>query len=77
MKSYRLTVQRTDRYIAHIWVDGDSQEDAQQRFQHQLESRQCSQIEDAEMWGEAYFYQVAKADPYDAQFEVIDIEEDA
>lgn len=76
MKSYRITVQRTDRYIAHVYVEGDSEEDAAERFKHQLESNACSQIEDTEMWGEAYYYQIVKASPYNAEYEVLETELD-
>ena len=77
MKEYQLTVMRTIRVLGTIYVEGDSAEDAEARFQHQLESRECSGIEDEIMWGEANYYQVCKADPYDFEYEVVNAEEAA
>ena len=74
MKTYRLTVQRTIHLIANIYIEGDSEADAAERFQHQLESRECSQIEDGETWGEAFYYQAEKTSPYDSTYTVLDSE---
>lgn len=74
MAEYNLTIRRTVTVVFHATVEGDSPEDAAQRFQHQLEARQCSPVEDDEMWGEVFYYQVAKADPYNGEYAVMDAE---
>lgn len=74
MAEYNLTIRRTVTVAWNTTVEGDSPEDAAQRFQHQLEARQCSAVEDDEMWGEAFYYQVAKADPYTGEYAVMDAE---
>lgn len=77
MKEYRLTILRTVQVSACIYIEGDSAEDAVARFQHQLESEQCSALEDEANWGEAFYYQVTKAGPYASKYEVWDVEEAA
>lgn len=74
MPTYALTVLRTDRYSNIIYIEGDSPEDAKARFQHQLESKQCSQIEDELSWGESHYYQITKSSPYEREYEVLDAE---
>lgn len=76
MKEYRLTVLRTVVVSAYAYVEGDSEEDAVARFEHQLESEECSAIEDDEMWGEAFHYQVLKAGPYVGEYEILEVEEE-
>jgi hypothetical protein len=71
---YRLTVTRTVTMINTISIEGDSPDDAMARFQHQLESRECSAIEDEESWGESYYYQVVKAGPYCGEYSVLSAE---
>lgn len=75
-KTYRLTISRTIKLTANIFIDAESPEDAETRFQHQLESDQCSAIEDDEMWGEAYYYQAVKAGPYASDYDVLEVGED-
>jgi len=75
VKEYRLTVQRRVSVIATIIVDGTDEASAIARFQHQLENESCPGIEDAEMWGEVFYYQIDKAGPYVGEYEVIDAEE--
>jgi hypothetical protein len=72
MQKYVLTIERTIKVIAHVHIDGENEADAVQRFQHQLESEQCSPIEDEEMWGEILYYQATKAGPYASTYEVLD-----
>jgi len=73
MTEYKLTIQRTIHLIAHVYIEGDSETDAKTRFEHQLESEECSAIEDDEMWGECLHYQAIKAGPYESTYEVIDV----
>lgn len=75
MKDYRLTLLRTVQVSACIYIEGDSAEDAVARFQHQLESEQCSELEDPDLWYESLYYQVAKASPYASEYEVLDVVE--
>ena len=77
MKDYRITVLRTVQVSACIYIEGDSEEDAVARFHHQLESEQCSELEYEDLWGEALYYQVAKASPYESEYEVLDCIENA
>ena len=76
MKEYRLTVQRTITLLGVVYIEGDSPEDAQTRFQHQLEAEQCPGIEDEDMWGEAFYYGVVKAGPYDSEYDIVDVIEE-
>ena len=76
MKKYKLAICRTMRVVADIYIEGDSEEDAKTRFQHQLESESCSQLEDKDMWGEILYYCVDKAGPYESEYEVLTVEED-
>ncbi len=77
MPNYRLTIRRSVTLVTRIDMEGDSESDAIARFQHQLESRSCSPIEDDELWGEAIYYQVFKSDgPYSGEYAVMDIELD-
>ena len=77
MKDYRITVLRTVQVSACIYIEGDSEEDAVSRFHHQLESEQCSELEDPDLWHESLYYQVAKASPYESKYEVLDCIEEA
>lgn len=73
MKEYNLTVRRSITLVFH--VNGDSPEDAAQRFQHQIEAGQCSALEDEGMWGEIFYYQLVKGGPYSGEYAVIHVEE--
>jgi hypothetical protein len=64
------------RVVADLYIEGDSEEDAKARFQHQLESESCSQLEDAAMWGEIFYYCIDKAGPYASDYEVVDVSEE-
>jgi hypothetical protein len=72
MNTYAFTVARTTVVHAIVYIDGTDEESARARFQHQLETRSCHEIEDAEKCGEAEYYQVHKADPYAHDYEIID-----
>ena len=74
MKTHVLTIKRTINVVAHIHIEADSNEDAVQRFQHQLEAEQCSEIEDEGLWGEIFYYQIVKAGPYGSAYDVIDVD---
>jgi hypothetical protein len=77
MHNYRLTIRRSVTLVTRIDMEGDSESDAIARFQHQLESRSCSAIEDDELWGDAIYYQVFKGDgPYSGEYAVMDVELD-
>ena len=75
MKTYKLAVCRTIRVVSDIFVEGDSPEDAKTRFQHQLESEQCSGIEDPDTWAEPFYYCVDNGNPYDSDYEVVAVDE--
>lgn len=75
MKEYNLTIRRSVTLVTNVCIEGDSPEDAAQRFQHQLEAGQCSSVEDEGMWHEALYYQLVKASPYSGEYAVMDAEE--
>jgi hypothetical protein len=76
-KSYKLTVERTVCLLEVFFIEGDSEADARERFQHRLESRACSDIEDRAMWEEAFAMYLKHGDPYGDLYQVVDvIEED-
>lgn len=72
MKTFKLAVQRTVNLVADVWVEGSDEASALTRFQHMLESEECSQIEDEETWGAM----LAKADPYSSEYDVVNIQEE-
>jgi len=75
-KLYNLVIARKITLVTTIQIEGTSEESVVARFQHQLESGECSAIDDDTMWGECIYYQVHKRDPHEDEYEVIDVEED-
>jgi len=73
---YNLVIARKITLVTTIQIEGTSKESAVERFQHQLESGECSALDDESMWGECMAYQVHKRDPHEDEYEVIDVEED-
>lgn len=72
MKTYAFTVARTTVVHATVFIEGSDEASARARFEHQLETRSCEQVEDGAKWGEAEYYQVQKADPYIHEYEIVD-----
>lgn len=75
MKTYELTVVKTILLMNNVQIECADDEDPEVRFQHLLEAKDCPGLEDADGWGEAYYYGVVKADPYDFEYEVVNVEE--
>lgn len=72
MPTYAFTVARTTVVHATIYIEGTDETSARERFQHQLETRSCEQVEDGDKWGQAEYHQVHKADPYDHKYAIVD-----
>ena len=72
MPKYWLTIERQLSVITNVEMEGTDGQDAAERFYHQLEQEQCGAVEDDAMWGEIFYYQIAKAGPYTGTYTVLD-----
>lgn len=74
LKPHRILVARTVTVTNNIYIDAESPEDAQVRFEHLLENDGVAFND--EDWGEAFYYQVLKPGNSVGAFEILQIEED-
>jgi hypothetical protein len=75
MKDYRIQLCRHIKFVEDIYIQAETPEDALVRFEHQLESEQCSALEAVD-WASASGQYTEKQGVYNGEYDVCGVIEE-
>lgn len=75
MKDYKIQLCRHIKFVEDVYIKAESPEDALVRFEHQLESEQCSALEAID-WASAASQYAEKQGVYNGEYDVCGVDEE-